>query len=124
MTLEEYQREYDRLFGWRERWTKLSNKHERNRLCTRQERIEERAKIADNKIRALMKRYDEEREALRATESVRAYVVQDTDSNTVAAYELIEDALGAIRTVLEDDMSGHIEINVQDVPRSELATLI
>jgi hypothetical protein len=60
MTKDEYEQEYDRLFKWRERWTRLAHKHEAGRLQTRQEAIERRALIADNRIRALMRAYDKE----------------------------------------------------------------
>ena len=58
MTLEEYQAEYDKLHRWRERWLRLSNKHESARLQTRQEDIERRVRIANNNIGALMRAFD------------------------------------------------------------------
>src|SRR5215217_84599 len=60
MTKEEYEQEYDRLFKWRERWTRLASRPEPDRLQTRQEAIERRAAIADGRIRALMSAYDRE----------------------------------------------------------------
>lgn len=62
MTLKEYQDEYDRLFKWRERWTRLANKHTPGRLQTQQEFIERRAWVANNKIHALMLAFDQERQ--------------------------------------------------------------
>lgn len=60
MTKEEYQQEYERLYRWRERWNRLSNKHEPGRLQSRQEAIERRGAIANNRILALMRAYDAE----------------------------------------------------------------
>lgn len=60
MTLEEYQAEYERLFSWRAAWTALAAKLEPGRLQVRQEAIERRARIADNKIRRLMLAFDRE----------------------------------------------------------------
>ena len=58
MTQAEYEAEYDRLFGWRARWMRLSStlhKGERGgRLQTRQEAIERRAGIANYRIGALL----------------------------------------------------------------------
>lgn len=50
--------------------------------------------------------------------------MRDTDSNTVSSYEDLEDALGAIRAIFEDGTSGHIEINFEEMLRSELSVLI
>lgn len=62
MTEAEFEAEYDRLFGWRARWTRLAHtahKSERHgRLQTRQEAIERRAVIANNKITALFRKWD------------------------------------------------------------------
>lgn len=58
MTWLEYQSEYERLFRWRARWTNLSNKQEPGRLQSRQDAIERRAAIANNRIGALIHRYD------------------------------------------------------------------
>jgi len=61
MALQEFfEAEYDRLYKWRERWTTLANKREPGRLQSRQEAIERRASIANNKIGALLReRYGE-----------------------------------------------------------------
>lgn len=59
MTRTEYEAEYDRLFSWRARWTRLSGtRHRRERggrLQTRQEAIERRAAIANNRIGVLLR---------------------------------------------------------------------
>lgn len=50
--------EYERLFAWRAAWQALANKFESNRLQSRQERIERKAVICNNKIHALMRAFD------------------------------------------------------------------
>jgi len=59
MTLQEFfEAEYERLYRWREQWTRLAStlhRSERGRLQSRQEAIERRAAIANNRIGALLK---------------------------------------------------------------------
>lgn len=49
---------YARLCFWRSSWLKLASKYERNRLQSRQERIERRAAICNLKIAFLMRAFD------------------------------------------------------------------
>lgn len=60
--LKEYQQEYVRLANWRELWLRLSNKPEHGRLQTRQEAIERRAWIANNRIGQLMQSFDRQKD--------------------------------------------------------------
>lgn len=77
----ELMREYHRLFAWRDVWQRLSNRSNRSdepqgkrsenavflaSLQVREDRIQRRAVIANNKIGALMKQYDKERDDWRA----------------------------------------------------------
>lgn len=73
MTQEVYERAYNRLAGWRERWNKLANKREPGRLQNRQERTEERAAAANNRIGKLIQAYDEERRRPYVS-SIKAFV--------------------------------------------------
>ena len=58
-TEEEFQQEYERLFKWRELWTRLANTFRKGpRLQSRQEAIERRASLANNLIGRLMREYD------------------------------------------------------------------
>ena len=50
--------EYERLDRWRVRWVALNAKREPNRLQSRQDRIDERARRANNAIGALMRQFD------------------------------------------------------------------
>lgn len=61
MNLAEYQLEYERLFKWRELWMRLSSKKEPGRLQVRQEAIERRASIANDRIGTLMRMFDDQR---------------------------------------------------------------
>lgn len=54
MTREELRRELDRLCAWAGRWGALACKYERNRLQSRQDRIDHRARLANNKVRAFI----------------------------------------------------------------------
>lgn len=63
MTLEEYQREYERLLRWREVWCRFSSKMERGRLEVRQEAIERKARIANQNIGRLVNQFDREQRA-------------------------------------------------------------
>jgi hypothetical protein len=49
---------YDLLCFWRSSWLKLAYRYEHNRLQSKQERIERRATIANNKIGKLMLDFD------------------------------------------------------------------
>lgn len=53
--------EYERLCGWRERWTNLANDRQRAKkrggLQSQQDYIEERARRANNAIAALLREY-------------------------------------------------------------------
>lgn len=75
VTLQEYQTEYERLFQWRERWIGLSSKREPGRLQTRQEAIERRASIANNRIGALIQKYDAAQRANHVTALCTAKIV-------------------------------------------------
>lgn len=63
MTFKEYYAEYERLNEWRRRWAVLANKREPGRLQRRQEAIERRHGIANDRIGALMRAFDDERES-------------------------------------------------------------
>lgn len=57
-------------FKWRSAWIRLANKREPGRLQSRQDRIDERAKIANLRIRRLLKIRDKIRES-RSNENTR-----------------------------------------------------
>jgi hypothetical protein len=59
MTIDEMKARYELDYKWRKAWTKLACKHELGRLQSRQEKIERRARIANNRIAALMHQFDE-----------------------------------------------------------------
>lgn len=56
--VEKLQSRYEIDSKWREAWCALANKFERNRLQSRQEAIERKATLANNRIRVLMLRFD------------------------------------------------------------------
>lgn len=56
--IEWFNAEYERLDRWRVRWVALNAKREPNRLQSRQDRIDERARRANNAIGALMRQFD------------------------------------------------------------------
>lgn len=57
MTIDEIKARYEIDDKWREAWTKLACKYETGRLQSRQEKIERRARIANNRIAALMHQF-------------------------------------------------------------------
>lgn len=76
-TLEDFQREHDRLWNWRDLWIRLSHRNNRSdthnskrsanavflaSLLTRDEAVQRRARIADIKIGNLMREIDQWRE--------------------------------------------------------------
>lgn len=82
MTKEEYLKEYDRLAKWRELWNRLSHRDSQvypqkgssgarrslnarflATLQIRDEAVQRRAAIANNKIGALMRQWDDEQAA-------------------------------------------------------------
>lgn len=71
--------EYARLRSWRARWGALANKREPGRLQSRQERIERRAVICNNKIRALMRDFD-----IRVGNRSNAGISRDESARAVA----------------------------------------
>ena len=64
MSIEQYQLEYERLLGWRDRWTRLSAKFEPGRLASRQERIEDKAHKANQAIGKLINAFDAQQREL------------------------------------------------------------
>lgn len=57
-TPAEIEARYELDYSWRAAWGKLASKLERGRLQLRQERIEHRAKLANNRIGRLMAEFD------------------------------------------------------------------
>jgi hypothetical protein len=58
MTVDEIKARGEIDDKWRSAWTKLACKHEPGRLQSKQEKIERRARIANNRIAALMHQFD------------------------------------------------------------------
>ncbi len=58
--MDYFNNEYKKASSWRARWNRLSLKHpEGGRLAVKQEYIERRAKIANQRVADIMKLYDE-----------------------------------------------------------------
>jgi hypothetical protein len=88
-TIAEYEREYERLFRWRDLWNQLSNS-KRFKLASQNERIEEKAARANRLIGKLIADWDSQRAEAKAGQPAAA-----SESDEPAEDVTLETALWA-----------------------------
>jgi hypothetical protein len=132
-TKEEFAKEYNRLYKWRDLWIRLSNRDSKvypqkgnsgarrsqnavflASLQTRQEAVQRRAKIADNKIRLLLLEIDAHYEAEKAAAGIR-----DRDNDGLLAARL--DARAKIRARLGEAVGLGVLTSLQNNTKSSYA---
>lgn len=84
MTFNEYRTEYERLERWLKAWNKLENIQEKNRLQSRQDRLEHKCIVAHRRLGQHYAAYEYKREA---DEAARKKIIKAVDRFAVKMCE-------------------------------------